>query len=110
LNMCATIVGRQNVFICTKSLPDPKHYSGKIAWIYNNLPQWICNQVIISGRKETNARPGALLIDDSEKNVYRFRSTRGGRAILVPRPWNGLWDYPQDWVESELKRFAMELT
>lgn len=86
LDTCAEIVGRKNVFICTASLPQPEHYSGKMAWIYNHLPGWILTQIQFNNHKETNARPGALLIDDSDANVNKFKGTRGGRAILVPRP------------------------
>jgi len=99
LETCAELVGRENVFICTKSLPQPLHYSGKIAWIYNHLPEWICGQIDITGHKYTNAREGALLIDDSEGNVDKFRATRRGNALLVPRPWNrnthvhSSWEY-----------------
>lgn len=108
LSDCATVVGRKNVFICTKSLPHPRHYAGKMEWIHNNLPKWIWNQIIISNHKETNARAGALLIDDSEENVSKFRHTRGGQAILVPRPWNPLhFVNAKDEVYDNLRYYAM---
>ena len=88
LDMCESYVGQENVFICTASLGDPMHYAGKMQWIYDHLPYWIHGQIQINGQKETNARPGALLIDDSDSNVDKFRAARGGHAILVPRPWN----------------------
>jgi hypothetical protein len=109
LDDCAKIVGERNVFISTRSLPASCHYSGKMDWIYRHLPTWIFDQVQISRHKETNARPGALLIDDSGGNVSRFRGTRGGQAILVPRPWNEL--HTQDaykWVHDGLKLYAMQ--
>jgi hypothetical protein len=108
LRTCAAIVGEKNVFICTKSLPQPHHYSGKMGWIYRNLPGWIHGQIQINGHKETNARPGALLIDDSDANVDKFRATRGGRAILVPRPWNRCKCSSDTWMYDELRLFAME--
>ncbi len=114
LDMCADVVGRENVFICTKCTLQPEHYAGKIRWIYDHLPSWIFSQVQINGYKETNARPGALLIDDSDYNIKKFRGTRGGRAILVPRPWNTLgkhngWVNIKNWVNDELKSFAREI-
>ena len=107
LDDCAKIVGQKNVFICTKSLPQPHHYACKMRWIYLHLPGWIHNQIIISGHKETNARSGALLIDDSIDNVSKFRYTRGGQAILVPRPWNPLNEVnPKDEVYDSLRHYT----
>ena len=109
LSDCATVVGKKNVFICTKSLPHPRHYAGKMEWIYNHLPKWILGQIIISSQKETNARAGALLIDDSEENVDKFRETRNGNAILVPRPWNKLRAFDSKrWIDTELKQYVLE--
>jgi len=88
LPLCEELVGRENVIICTASLGDPGHYSGKMAWIYRNLPRWTHRQVSITSMKHAYARPGCLLIDDSQANVDKFRAKRSGRAILVPRPWN----------------------
>jgi len=88
LDICAKYVGRENVLICTKSIGNPLHFAGKIQWIRDNLPSWIQEQYSITPIKEAYARPGCLLIDDSDRNVDRFRTTRGGSAILVPRPWN----------------------
>jgi hypothetical protein len=108
LDDCAKIVGQKNVFICTKSLPQPYHYSGKMEWIYRHLPGWIHGQIQINGQKETNARPGALLIDDSLGNVKKFMDTRGGQAILVPRPWNPLRGCnARDEVYDRLRYYAM---
>jgi 5'(3')-deoxyribonucleotidase len=106
LETCASLVGHNNVFILTKSLPQPEHYAGKMAWIYNHMPDWICGQIQINGQKYTNARLGALLIDDSYNNVNDFRQTRSGRAILVPRPWNVMHDFqdPMEWVKDQLIR------
>lgn len=87
LSLCKGYVDRENVIICTASLGDPQHYAGKMAWIYRNLPEWTHRQVSITSMKHAYARPGSLLIDDSEANVDKF-STKGGQIILVPRPWN----------------------
>lgn len=93
LSLCEGYVGRENVIICTASLGDPLHYAGKMAWIYRNLPEWTHRQVSITSMKHAYARPGSLLIDDSEANINKFRATRDGEAILVPRPWNRLNHY-----------------
>jgi hypothetical protein len=93
LPLCEKLVGRENVIICTASLGHPGHYSGKMRWIYKNLPNWTHRQVSITSMKHAYARPGCLLIDDSQANIKKFRATRDGQAILVPRPWNRLNHY-----------------
>jgi hypothetical protein len=87
LSLCEEYVGRENVIICTASLGDPQHYAGKMGWIYRNLPVWTHRQVSITSMKHAYARPGSLLIDDSGANVDKFHA-KGGKTILVPRPWN----------------------
>ncbi len=88
LDLCAGCVGQENVMICTKSLGHPLHFAGKIQWMYDNLPYWIQGQFSITPIKHAYARHDVLLIDDAPGNVDKFRATRGGQAILVPRPWN----------------------
>ena len=63
-------------------------YSGKAAWVQRHLPNY-SRRVLIGGHecRHLLARPGAVLVDDSEKNVQEFRGS-GGTAVLVPRPWN----------------------
>lgn len=61
---------------------------GKRAWVNRELPQ-LKDRLILASCKEAFAHPGALLIDDHEVNVDKFRAA-GGRAVLVPRPWNRL--------------------
>lgn len=41
----------------------------------------------IGPKKELNAKSGAILIDDSDENVLKYREA-GGNAILFPQPWN----------------------
>jgi 5'(3')-deoxyribonucleotidase len=110
LGMCASHVGRENVFICTKCLSGPMQYAAKVQWIYDHLPQWLHYQIQINGQKETNARPGALLIDDSDYNVDMFKATRGGHAILVPRPWNSNKGLPaMAYVEKMVRLYCQEM-
>jgi len=70
----------------------PASLVGKLEWLYtkhyHGFPYWI-----MARDKTPMATPGALLIDDSVKNVQAFR-LNGGRALVFPRPWN--LDTPQD--------------
>jgi len=80
--------GQHNIRLLTAPMPNVMSASGKMEWIYRNLPE-LQKQVIIStAPKETLAQvPGSYLIDDSSTNVEKWRGA-GGRAILVPRWWN----------------------
>jgi len=72
--------------LCTAPTLHPGCAGGKMQWIKNNLPQ-MYKRVIITAAKEMCAHPSALLIDDADHNVNKWRAN-GGVAILVPRIWN----------------------
>ena len=89
LGTCGWIVGRENVFIATLPAAHQGCWGGKYAWVLDNLPEWIHDQVImIQGGKEALAKPDTILIDDNESNVDAFADA-GGVGILMPQPWNG---------------------
>lgn len=74
-----------NVYLVTK----PMHYggaSGKIVWIEKNF-QMFANRYFITPCRHAMADDDTFLIDDSSENVDFFNQA-GGRAILMPRPWN----------------------
>lgn len=91
INTTVRGVGRDNVFLLTSPINDPECVAGKMEWIRDFLPSWFWEnrQYIIAPPKWVCARPDALLIDDSDANIRRFRE-EGGLAILLPRPWNSL--------------------
>jgi len=89
LNSCKALVGRENIYILTTPILDPDCAAGKMEWIYKYCPKWLHRQYLIGPCKHMCARPNALLIDDSDENVNKFRE-HGGQALLVPRPWNSL--------------------
>lgn len=103
LSECKHLVGKSRIFIATKVLRSASDgadaAAGKLDWINRHCPPWLRNQFHISTNKEHLARPGALLIDDNEKNCSQFLAG-GGSAILVPRPWNQLKD--EDTLSSVL--------
>jgi 5'(3')-deoxyribonucleotidase len=79
----------EKVYLLTKIMPNVESASGKMIWIQNNLPVYFSRVIITSlgVPKSFMARPDVLLIDDNDKFVNEFREV-GGKAILVPRPWN----------------------
>lgn len=64
---------------------------GKLWWIQDNLPEYYKNDRVLIGRDKSIIAPGNLLIDDSDYNVNQWRMA-GGKAILVPRPWNSKFE------------------
>lgn len=74
-----------NVYILTKPTLSVSSYSGKMVWIEKHLPEYK-RKTIICSCKELLAGNG-ILIDDVDENVNNFRCS-GGKAILIPRPWN----------------------
>ena len=89
LAKCEELVGREGICLLTGPTKDPDCLAGKLEWITANLPSWLHRQYLVGPRKNFCAHPEALLIDDSDANVDKFREW-GGNAILVPRPWNTL--------------------
>ena len=92
LSKCEELVGRENICILTTPIIDPDCAAGKLEWIYEHFPTWMHRQFFIGPQKWLLARPDALLIDDSDLNIKKFRDA-GGQALLVPRPWNSLHGY-----------------
>ena len=81
------LVGKENITILSCPTSHPTCAAGKIRWIRNYCPDWLRRQYLLGPEKFRCAKPGALLIDDSDDNVEKFHR-KGGATILVPRPWN----------------------
>jgi hypothetical protein len=95
------------VVICTT--PSAAHYSaaGKVIWLERHFGGRFARRYVMvrdepespskrapwAYSKAMLARSGVCLVDDNDRNVERFK-THGGRAVLVPQPWNGL-HYPE---------------
>ena len=79
-------VGKGNVYLLTAPAPYPGCYSGKMEWILQQCPE-LKNKVILTKHKGLLARPDTLLIDDADHNIIQFTKA-GGKAVLLPRPWN----------------------
>lgn len=86
MRLAAELVGSARVRILTKPTLSPYSASGKVAWLQKHLPAY-ARQYHLSVTKEELAAPHRVLVDDSDENVNAWRA-HGGRAVLVPRPWN----------------------
>lgn len=74
--------------------------------------QWLARKGInpstramLGSRKDLMAKPGVVLIDDSDKNCDKFRRA-GGSAIVFPQHWNSLHEQTEDpisYVMRELR-------
>lgn len=60
--------------------------AGKVEWIERHHGTGF-DRYILTSHKTLLARPGAVLIDDTPKNVDAFIAA-GGQAILFQQPWN----------------------
>ncbi len=83
------LVGKDNICILSSPTRDPACAAGKLSWIQNHCPHWLHRQYLLGPEKFRCAKPGALLIDDNDDNIEKFCS-KGGMAMIIPRPWNRL--------------------
>ena len=85
LKIVTDAVGKQNRFICSTPMQFSESWSGKIEWLKNaGIHRGI---VLMQAPKYLLANSDCVLIDDKDKNVEEFINA-GGRAYLIPRPWN----------------------
>jgi len=77
----------ETVYLLTTPMPNLESASGKMIWVNDNLPIYLKRTIITQAPKHLLARPDTLLIDDKNENVDGFREA-GGKALLIPRPWN----------------------
>lgn len=79
--------------ICTQPHGVPTRAFQKLQWMQTHLhPNW--RDYHICERKEELAKPGRILIDDSDDNCQKFAAA-GGTSILFPQRWNSMhevWD------------------
>ena len=95
------------VIFCTSPSLDATCPSQKVAWLRSTgLMHENKNDYQIGGRKELNAGSGAILIDDSDSNVEKYRYC-GGEAILFPQPWNKARRFTGDKVDYVLHLLQM---
>lgn len=82
--------------ICILSKPPrsaPFAYVGKYLWCRKYLPD--IKNILLGTTKEFCACRDNILLDDDDFKVDQFRMA-GGRAVLMPRPWNRMFDQSGD--------------
>ena len=75
------------IYLLTTPMPNIESPTGKWLWVKNHMSMYYKRTIITQAPKHLLARPDTLLIDDKDENVDGFREA-GGKALLVPRPWN----------------------
>lgn len=86
LATCQDYFRPDRIFLLTSPCLDPYCYTGKYEWVQKWMPHFE-RRFILSARKDIFARPGAVLIDDKEETIDKWRD-RGGEGFLCPRGWN----------------------
>lgn len=80
------IAGAENIVLLSSPCMTHGCVDGKIAFIEREMPTY-SRRYFIGPPKHMMASPAKILIDDNNENVLKF-SQAGGKAVLVPRPWN----------------------
>lgn len=75
------------VHFCSTPISDPDCFSGKFKWLKNHGFLDFSDSLILMQDKTALVRPDAILIDDRQETVDRWRDD-GGMGILYPRQWN----------------------
>lgn len=79
-------VGAANIGVLTSPCDTDGCTDGKRDWVARHLPEYK-RRLFVGSAKELFAGKNKVLIDDHDANVDKFVAA-GGRALLVPRPWN----------------------
>jgi 5'(3')-deoxyribonucleotidase len=98
--------------VCFLSKPiwDPQCLAGKAKWLQDFTGDVSFESFLIGEPKHHCARPGAVLIDDTERNILKFKRLRGS-TILFPARWNiahKLHDDPLPHVHRRLTQISKE--
>lgn len=113
MNIVQSMFDVRGITLLTTPMPNVMSASGKIAWIRRELPHLEKQLLICPGDKSILAQvPDSILIDDSTNNVVKWRSL-GGKAILVPRPWNiqhGWFMLAAESIATQLERMSCRET
>lgn len=90
--------GIDNTVICTAPSRGAESIYGKIKWVERELPNFT-ERLLVTKVKELAASCQNILIDDNETNCNKFIAA-GGKAILVPQPWNSNFNLNKNKIYS----------
>ena len=74
------------VTIASSPSYDPASLAGKVRWLQTHLGRKF-RDYLIGPPKYLLARADTVLVDDSDRNINRFRE-HGGIGVLFPQNWN----------------------
>jgi hypothetical protein len=104
--------GIENICFLTSPVLTPGCMDGKRDWGREHYPE-IPTLISVTAReskvppKEFCAHPDTLLVDDMERNTDPFEKA-GGKAYLLPRPWNRM-HYVEDDPVTDLRNYIETL-
>ena len=114
LKLCYLVRNKVGAFhIATSPSRAPASSMGKVHWLQKFFdPKF--RRYMLGSHKYLMAKPGVVLIDDSDEKCEKFVEA-GGNAILFPQPWNSNYAMVQEdelyggrlgFVESCLDRLS----
>ena len=87
-NLYSKLTEIGNVYFCSSPTRSSTCLLGKIQWLQDRFGKGFRNY-IFTPYKHLLAKPGTLLIDDSDAEVEKFfEEDRRAGTILFPQPWN----------------------
>lgn len=89
------------VIIATSPSNSPASYAGKQRWLRRMGMDHV--QSMFGSRKSLMSKPGRTLVDDGVHNTGPWER-EGGRAVLIPQPWNYA-DLTDDVVGHVIRHF-----
>lgn len=98
--------------IVTTPSKSPWCYYAKRAWVDKYIGEDVVVEVVT--KKHLLSKPGHLLIDDCDLNVWKFRDEMmAGDAVTFPAPWNEchvLMHNRMGYIEEELADWSANIT
>ena len=95
---------RADVYFLTAPSTHPLSLAGQLEWIYKFTGDSSHKNYLMGSPKFLCAKPDNVLIDDSDKNCNNFIKA-GGKAILVPQPWNKQYSFKGPKVQYVMDQF-----
>lgn len=104
LTLIESLIEPPDIRIVTAPCKTAGCREGKIDWVKEHMPEY-SDRFIVDKDKAYYASPNHLLIDDRDSNIDKFHDA-GGKAFLVPRPWNSAHMRQDGWM-LQLERMIL---